>query len=455
MTSLDYQLRREQVQDDFKRLMKTGLPIALKKSTTNEFRFRRRGKNERAWLDVTGFNHIDIGGGIANVGGTTRYDNFVAATLDKGFVPPVAPELKSITVGGEAVGIGVESSCFRYGFVHETFQKMDVLTGTGDVVTCSPTQNSDLFFGIPNSFGSFGTVLNVRMPLISAKEFVETTRIRFNDYGEFVERMRDESWAARTDGKWDYIDGLVFKPDEMYLNLARFEDNPETVSDYTGMNIFYKSMDKAKDATRTDEYIFRYDTDYFWAARAMGLENPLLRRAFHTMGWLRSDVYRKILGWDKKLGFSDRMHRRKGRRFETLIQDAEVPVEYAPEFLEWFQTEITDQRPLTITAVVPYSHTANFPLFSMEPKTMYMNIGYYAAVPTTEPDGHYNRMFEKKLIEIAGRGNKAKKMMYSGSQYTEDEFWEIFDRSAYDHLKSTYDPDGVFPGLYDKCVRKQ
>lgn len=453
MTSLDYQTRKAQIELEFQRLTEAGLPIALKKKTTNEFRFR--GRRERAWLDVSGFNHIDIEGGTANVGGTTRYDNFVAATLAKGFVPPVAPELKSITVGGEAVGIGVESSCFKYGFVHETFQEMDVLTGRGDVVTCSPTENSDLFFGVPNSFGSFGTVLNVRMPLISAKEFVETTRMRFDDYGEFVDAMRDESWAARTDGKWDYVDGLVFKPDQMYLNLGRFTDNPEQVSDYTGMNIFYKSMDKEKDATRTDEYIFRYDTDYFWAARAMGLENPLLRRAFNTFGLLRSDVYRKILGLDKRIGFSDWVHRRKGKRFETLIQDAEVPVEHAAEFLEWFQSEITAERPLTITAVVPYSHTAEFPLFSMEPKRMYMNIGYYAAVPTTQPNGHYNRMFERKLIDIASRGNRAKKMMYSRSQYTPDEFWDIFDRNAYEHLKDAYDPEGRFPGLYEKCVQRQ
>ena len=29
----------------------------------------------------------------------------------------MAPELKHITVGGATVGIGIESTCFRYGFV--------------------------------------------------------------------------------------------------------------------------------------------------------------------------------------------------------------------------------------------------------------------------------------------------------------------------------------------------
>jgi hypothetical protein len=47
------------------------------------------------------------------------------------------------------------------------------------------------------------------------------------------------------------------------------------------------------------------------------------------------------------------------------------------------------------------------------------------------------------------------KSLYSSSYYNEEAFWNIYDRPRYLELKRKYDPGGVFPGLYAKCVRNQ
>ena len=81
----------------------------------------------------------------ADVQGMCTYEDLVDTLLPFGFAPYVVPELKTITLGGAVTGMGVESSCFRNGLPHESVVEMDILTGTGEIVTCSPVKNVDLF----------------------------------------------------------------------------------------------------------------------------------------------------------------------------------------------------------------------------------------------------------------------------------------------------------------------
>jgi hypothetical protein len=66
------------------------------------------------------------------------------------------------------------------------------------------------------------------------------------------------------------------------------------------------------------------------------------------------------------------------------------------------------------------------------------------------PPGHFNRLIERKVAELGGI-----KSLYSESYFPEDEFWRIYDRDAYDHLKARYDPQGLFANLYEKCVLRR
>ncbi|MFH1358551.1 MAG: FAD-binding protein [archaeon] len=454
MKKTSYLEKKKQLIKEFAEIQGNKSKIALGKKTTNLFRGHRKNQ-EKKRLNVRNFNeviNIDSKNQTAEVEGMTTFETFVTATLKKGFVPPVAPELKSITVGGAISGIGIESSCFKYGFVHETVLEMDILIGTGEIITCSPKKNSDLFYAIPNSYGTLGYVLRAKLILTPAKKYVKIIRKKYTDYEKYINEMKKYTIDARKNKTYDYIDGLVFKENEMYLHLGKFTNNPDFVSDYTKMNIFYKSMNKKIDFIKTEDYIFRYDTDWFWSAKSIGLENPILRRIFYMMGWLRSDVYRKILAWENKHQFQAKFNQKKGKLFESLIQDAEVELKDAAEFLSWFHKNITQRRPLTIGPVIPYSKTAHFTLFPMNPKKIFINIGYYASIVTddSKPKDYYNRLFDEKIIKL-----KAKKMMYSHSTFTKKEFWNIFNKKAYDKLKAKYDPKSVFPDLYDKCVLKR
>src|SRR5512141_1735328 len=129
-------------------------PVRLRKHTSNLFRPRQGA--DRVLLDGTSLGHaiaIDREARTAGVEGMTTYADLVDATLPLGLAPAVVPELKSITVGGATTGLGIESSSFRFGLVHEPVDELDVLVADGRVLRCSPAEHADLFYGFPNSYG--------------------------------------------------------------------------------------------------------------------------------------------------------------------------------------------------------------------------------------------------------------------------------------------------------------
>src|SRR5690348_14619949 len=128
-------------------------PVALHKETSNLFRDRASAPRRR--LDVRGFNEVLLVDGENNFvesEGMATYEALVDACLPHGVMPAVVPQLKTITLGGALAGVGIEATSHRHGLVHETVERMEVLTGAGEVVTCTRTNEpADLFHGFPNS----------------------------------------------------------------------------------------------------------------------------------------------------------------------------------------------------------------------------------------------------------------------------------------------------------------
>src|ERR1700760_2897490 len=159
-----------------------GSRVRLAKPTSNLFRFRE--PTGAPGLDVSQFAsvlRVDPDAAVADVGGMTTYEHLVAATLPHGLMPTVVPQLKTITLGGAVAGLGIESSSFRNGLPHEAVLDMDVLTGAGEIVTASPTENPDLFETFPNSYGSLGYTVRLRIALEPVEPYVALHHVRFGD----------------------------------------------------------------------------------------------------------------------------------------------------------------------------------------------------------------------------------------------------------------------------------
>ena len=431
--------------------------VRLAKPTSNLF--RARTKRDAPGLDTSGLTNVisvDSEARTADVAGMCTYADLVAATLPYGLSPLVVPQLETITLGGAVTGLGIESASFRNGLPHESVLEMDILTGAGELITASADEHADLFRAFPNSYGTLGYSTRLRITLEPVAPFVALRHIRFHSLPEMIAAMERIIDTGGRDGvPVHYLDGVVFSADESYLCVGTRTTTPGPVSDYTGQRIYYRSIqhDAGGDGVKEDrltihDYLWRWDTDWFWCSRAFGAQNPRLRR-WWPRRYRRSSVYSKLIAADQRFGIADRIEKRNGRPpRERMVQDVELPVERTVEFLEWFLDNVPIE-PIWLCPLRLREHEG-WPLYPIRPDRTYVNIGFWSSVPAGDSEGATNRSIEAKVSGLDGH-----KSLYSDSFYARDEFDQLYGGETYNTVKKTYDPDSRLLDLYAKAVQRQ
>jgi FAD/FMN-containing dehydrogenase len=320
----DYEARKNRLSAE----MRQSGGVRLKKNSSNLFRARE--KNKQRELSVRDFNHVlavNAEEGWAEVEGMTTYEEFANETLKYNLMPAVVPQLKTITIGGAVAGVGIEATSFRYGFVHETVLEMEILLASGETVICNKDEHADLFYSFPNSYGTFGYALRLKVKLIPVKPFVKIQHARFADAESYFQALEKTCGSADV----DFVDGAMFGPTELYLTTGTFVDEAPFVSDYTYLNIYYKSLrERKEDYLSVYDFLWRWDTDWFWCSASFGAQNLLIRRIFGKKR-LNSAVYWKIKNFVERHPFIQQVATGFSRR-ESVIQDVDIPVENAPKF---------------------------------------------------------------------------------------------------------------------------
>ncbi len=436
------------------RAIPPGATVRLAKPTSNLF--RKRAKADAKGLDtsgLTGVISVDPEARTADVAGMCTYEDLVAATLPHGLSPLVVPQLKTITLGGAVTGLGIESTSFRNGLPHESVLELDILTGAGEVVTATRDQHADLFHAFPNSYGTLGYSVRLKIELEPVKPFVALKHLRFHRVGDLVAAMDRIIETGGHDGvQVDYLDGVVFSAEESYLCLGMQTSTPGPVSDYTGQQIYYRSIQhpsgEKHDRLTIHDYLWRWDTDWFWCSRAFGAQNPTIRR-WWPRRFRRSSFYWKLVGYDQRFDIANRIEKRNGRPpLERVVQDIEVPIGRTAEFVEWFLTNVPIE-PIWLCPLRLREDTT-WPLYPIAAHQTYVNVGFWSAVPMGPAEGHTNRLIEHTVSELDGH-----KSLYSDAYYSREEFDELYGGETYKTVKKRYDPDSRLLDLYAKAVQRR
>ena len=420
--------------------------LRLEKATiSNLFRYEKRGKAENR-ISLGHFNQIielDEATGTLQVEGLATFEQIVEYTLKFGFLPLVAPELKHITIGGATVGIGIESTCFRYGFVHDSLIEADVLLPDGRVVTCSAdNDHADLFHALPNSYGTLGYILRVKIRLHRAKPFTHLEVENFSTVGAYLDAMEN----ATRDSDNDFVEGLYFEDRRFLLFRGRMCDSAPAVDDIVRKNIFYQLVQSKHDIYLTTfDYIFRYDPEWFWNIPDSAFYR--LFRRFAPLSMRNSGYYTRHLATEAKI--KQALGLNTAKPTEPLIQDWEVPWEHAEALIEFSLEHVNlAGRPWAAVPIVTPRQPTIYPI---RPQELYFNLGCYCQVerPSGRPPFHYTRIMDEKCFELDGI-----KMLYSSTFLDESEFNERFNGRAYAAIKQKYDPEGRAPTLFQKVAMR-
>ncbi|MFI7550406.1 FAD-binding oxidoreductase [Micromonospora sediminimaris] len=435
-----------------------GQPVRLAKRTSNLFRPRSA---PASGLDVSGLGGVlgvDPTARTADVQGMCTYERLVAATLPYGLMPLVVPQLRTITLGGAVTGLGIESTSFRNGLPHESVTELDVLTGAGEVVTARPDgPHADLYAAFPNSLGSLGYATRLRIELQPVRRYLALRNLRFTNLTALTEAIGEITATRRWAGaSVDAMDGVMFSPDEAYLVLGSFSDDVPAVSDYTGQEIYYRSLrQRPHDALTVHDYLWRWDTDWFWCSAAFGAQHPVVRRLWPAR-WRRSDVYHRIVRLEHRHQVAARIDRwRRQPARERVVQDVEIPLERTAEFLHWFAANVGMTPvwlcPLRLREPGGPGSARSWPLYPLRPGQDYVNIGFWGSVPIAEgaADGDVNREIERAVSEAGGH-----KSLYSDAYYDRDAFDRLYGGGTWRAVRDRYDPEHRLTGLYEKAVTR-
>ena len=419
----------------------------LDKPLSNLFRDREVKSQGLPAASLVHVLDVDPAQNRVEVEGMIPYDALLDATLERGVAPCVVPQLKSITVGGAVAGIGIEATSHRHGLVHETVLEMDVALPDGRIVTARrDNEHRDLFLGLPNSYGTLGYATRLVVETMPVQPYVEVAHRRFSRLDAFFEAVRS---ALDADTDADFLDGVAFSPNDLVLSTARFVRDAPYTSDYTFERIYYRSLrERETDTLTTRDYFWRWDTDWFWCSKNMGAQHPVVRRLLGAER-LNSRFYQQVMRWNSRWRLLEGLERLGGYRRESIIQDVDLPLDTAPEFLDWFLRDI-GIHPVWVCPVRDRSGAdAESPLFPA-PAERYVNFGFWDTLRFNAdyPTGHFNRLLERKVAALGGI-----KSLYSSSFYDEDEFDRIYGGDAYRALKRRYDREGALGDLYAKCVR--
>lgn len=134
------------------------------------------------------------------------WSEIAEATLPKGFIPPVMTHCPDIlTVGGTLSVGGLSNTSHIFGAGVDHVRELDVITGEGQLVTCSAKRRSDLFTMALAGLGQFGIITRAKLALVPAPHRVALQKLLYNELEPFLAEIQNLS--AR--GIFDHVGGVA------------------------------------------------------------------------------------------------------------------------------------------------------------------------------------------------------------------------------------------------------
>jgi cytokinin dehydrogenase len=157
-------------------------------------------------IDSSSLNSVRIvksgAGGTAEIGPGAKWSAVVTAANAQKLTPPVIVDT-FLSVGGTISTGGFGVTSYNQGLQVDNVQELDVVTGDGQLVTCSEERNSDLFNAALGGLGQYGIIVKVVMRLIAAPTNVLFIKM---DYDDFQTASADLALLAK-DGRFQHLDG--------------------------------------------------------------------------------------------------------------------------------------------------------------------------------------------------------------------------------------------------------
>ncbi|MBC8153220.1 MAG: FAD-binding protein [Bacteroidetes bacterium] len=192
-------------------------------------------------IDMSSVNRIHaITPGYAVVDAGVVWRDLLLATTAQQLTPPVLTDYTALTVGGTLSVGGVGGRSYRYGTQVDQVLELQVVTGEGELITCSASENSELFDAVLAGLGLCAIIVRATIRLIPARDRAQTHRLFYPDAPTMLTDLR----LVTADERFDYVRGNGAPPPG--------EEPPTTFVFFIEATTFYTLPDELPDNPLAD-----------------------------------------------------------------------------------------------------------------------------------------------------------------------------------------------------------
>ena len=134
-----------------------------------------------------------------------KWSEVLRATLAEGKTPPVLTEYLELSVGGTLAVGGVGATTSTFGVQSDNVIDLEVVTGTGEQITCSASEDADLFDAVRAGLGQTGVIIRATLELIAAPESLRRFQLFYPD----LATMLGDARLLSADNRFDVLQGAI------------------------------------------------------------------------------------------------------------------------------------------------------------------------------------------------------------------------------------------------------
>ena len=350
----------------------------------------------------------------ADAGATWK--KVVDISLPHGVIPPVLTNYFDVTLGGTHSVGGLGQSSFRYGSQADNCLGLEVVTGTGDLVWCTPEQNSELFYHVLCGYNQFGIITQVQHRLRQYRPFTRTYFLCYDDLDLFLD---DECHLIAE----NRVDGLLalFSPCVLGVSKAEEKGIRPLIEWFYRMQITLE-VDSVNDVHQEEL-----------------LSSLNFYRHIHT----------ENLTFEKFIKPSIQVAHSAGTANPWI--DVLLPESVAKEYIETALKCIpsfVDFRSTPVGSFCMVSRNTNTPMFPLPEEELIIGFGMYPTIPKSQlqPVLEQLNLLTNLAFQMGGKRYMASWAEFDLPQWRLQfgDYW-----TKVNEMKRKYDPKGVLnPGFF-------
>ena len=154
-------------------------------------------------LRLNHFLGFDAQAGALECESGVSFAEIIEYFLPRGFFLPVTPGTKFVTVGGAIAADVHGKNHHRDGTIANFVTDLRLLTASGCILTCSPNENTDVFWATVGGMGLTGVILSARLKLRRVEAaYVQASYQKARSFGEALDAMAESDSRYRYSVAW-------------------------------------------------------------------------------------------------------------------------------------------------------------------------------------------------------------------------------------------------------------